>query len=120
MYRELFNLNTTAEVLGDPVRRKALVTAVARVVTASEQVTSRPPSVWPLVSSKINVPEPIISAVWGHFRFAGGLPRDLLDVMIEEERWVAAIQKREARPRQAIEALVDPTVLRDAVASLRR
>ncbi len=120
VYRELFNLNTTAEVLGDPVRRKALVTAVARVVTASEQVTSRPPSVWPLVSSKINVPEPIISAVWGHFRFAGGLPRDLLDVMIEEERWVAAIQKREARPRQAIEALVDPTVLRDAVASLRR
>ena len=58
--------------------------------------------------------------MWGHFRFAGGLPRDLLDVMIEEERWVAAIQKREARPRQAIEALVDPTVLRDAVASLRR
>ena len=40
VYRELFNLNTTAEVLGDPVRRKALVTAVARVVTASEQVTS--------------------------------------------------------------------------------
>ncbi len=120
VYRELFNLNTTAEVLADPARRRALVAAVARIVTASEQVTSRPPSVWPLVSSKINVPEPIISAVWGHFRFAGGLPNDLLGVMIEEERWVAAVQKREPRPRQAIESLVDATVLRDAVASLRR
>ena len=120
VYRELFNLNTTAEVLADPARRRALVAAVARIVTASEQVTSRPPSVWPLVSSKINVPEPIISSVWKHFRFAGGLPQDLLDVMIEEEQWVAAIQKREPRPRQAIESLVDATVLRDAVASLRR
>ena len=120
VYRELFNLNTTAEVLADPARRRALVAAVARIVTASEQVTSRPPSVWPLVSSKINVPEPIISSVWKHFRFAGGLPRDLLDVMIEEERWVAAVQKREPRPRPAIESLVDATVLRDAVASLRR
>ena len=83
-------------------------------------MTSRPPSVWPLVSSKINVPEPIIPSVWNHFRFAGGLPRNLLDVMIEEERWVAAVQKREPRPRQAIESLVDATVLRDAVALLRR
>jgi NitT/TauT family transport system substrate-binding protein len=93
---------------------------VARIVSASEQVASRPPSVWPLVSSKINVPQPTISAVWSHFRFAGGLPRDLLDVMVEEERWVAGVQKREPRARPAIEQLVDVTVLRDAVASLRR
>ena len=120
VYRELFNLNTTAEVLADPPRRAALVAAVARIVTASGQVTSRPSSVWPLVSSKINVTEPVISATWKHFRFAGGLPRDLLEVMIEEERWVAALQKREPRPRATIEQLVDATVLRDAVASLRR
>jgi sulfonate transport system substrate-binding protein len=120
VYRELFNLNTTAEVLADPARRRALVAAVARIVAASEQITSRPPSVWPLVSSKINVPQPTISAVWSHFRFAGGLPRDLLDVMVEEEQWVAAAQKREPRTRPAIEQLVDATVLRDAAASLRR
>jgi NitT/TauT family transport system substrate-binding protein len=120
VYRELFNLNTTAEVLANPAKRRALVASVARIVTASEQVTGRPPSVWPLVSSKINVPESTISAVWSHFRFAGGLPRDLLDVMVEEERWVAALQKREARTRTAIEQLVDATVLRDAIASLHR
>jgi hypothetical protein len=40
--------------------------------------------------------------------------------MVEEERWVAAVQKREPRARPAIEQLVDATVLRDAVASLRR
>jgi hypothetical protein len=107
-------------VLADPPRRQALVAAVARIVTASGQVISSPAGVWPLVSSKINVPEPTISAVWKHFRFAGGLPRDLLAVMIEEERWAAAFQKREPRPRAAIEQLVDATVLRDAMASVRR
>jgi NitT/TauT family transport system substrate-binding protein len=120
VYRELFNLNTTTEVLADAAKRRALVGAVARIVSASGQLTSRPPSVWPLTSSKINVPEPTISAVWGHFRFAGGLPRDLVDVMVEEERWVAAQQKREPRARQAIERLVDATVLRDAVGPIRR
>jgi ABC-type nitrate/sulfonate/bicarbonate transport system substrate-binding protein len=120
VYRELFNLNTTAEVLANPAKRRALVAAVARIVTASKEVTSRPPSVWPLVSSRISVPQPTISAVWSHFRFAGGLPRDLLDVMVEEEQWVAAIQRREPRARPAVEQLVDATVLRDAVASLRR
>lgn len=120
VYRELFNLNTTTEVLADAAKRRALVGAVARIVSASGQVTSRPASVWPLTASKINVPEPTISAVWGHFRFAGGLPRDLPDVMVEEEQWVAAQQKREPRGRQAIQQLVDATVLRDAVASIRR
>jgi hypothetical protein len=40
--------------------------------------------------------------------------------MVEEERWVAGVQKREPRARPAIEQLVDASVLRDAVASLRR
>jgi NitT/TauT family transport system substrate-binding protein len=120
VYRELFDLNTTAEVLADPVRRRALVGAVARIVSASERVTSAPPSVWPLVSSKINVTEPTIAAVWKHFRFAGTLPPDLLDVMIEEERWVASVQKREPRSREVIERLIDRTVLRDALATLAR
>ena len=120
VYRELFNLNTTADVLADPARRRALVGAVARMIEGSEQITSRPPGVWPLVGSKIGVSEPTISAVWLHFRFAGSLPRDLLDVMTEEERWVASVQKREPRERQVLQRLVDGTVLRDARATLRR
>jgi NitT/TauT family transport system substrate-binding protein len=120
VYRELFNLNTTTDVLADPAKRPALVAAVARIVAASEQITSRPAGVWPLVSSKINVPEDTISAVWSHFRFAGGLPGDLLDVMVDEERWVASVQKRGPRTRAALAQLVDVSVLRDAIAPRRR
>jgi sulfonate transport system substrate-binding protein len=120
IYRELFNLNTTAEVLADPGRRRGLVAAVGGIVRASPQRTTKTRDGRPLVSSKINVSEPTISAVWRHFRFTGSLPSDLLDVMTEEERWAAAMQKREPRGRAALQRLVDDTVLRDARAALAR
>jgi len=114
VYRELFDLNTTTAVLNEPVRRRALVDTVRAIVTASRQVREQPPGVRPLLSSKINVPESTISTVWPHFTFAGGLPADMLDVLTEEEQWVAVQQKRAPRPRAQLQMLVDDSVLRDA------
>jgi NitT/TauT family transport system substrate-binding protein len=120
VYRELFNLNTTTDVLGDPVKRRAVVDLVRTIVRTSEQVRTRPATAWPLLASKINVSEPTISTVWRHFRFAASLPGDLLDVLTEEETWVASLQKRAPRSRQNLQSLVDATVLRDARVSSAR
>jgi sulfonate transport system substrate-binding protein len=119
VYRELFNLNTTAAVLNDPVRRRTLVAVVRAVVAASGEVSARPSGVRPLLSASINVPPPTIDAVWRHFRFPVSLPSDLLDVMVEEDQWVAAAQKRAPRGRVDLQTLVDDTVLRDARRSSR-
>ena len=119
VYRELFNLNTTTEVLNDPAKRRALVDVVRAVLRASGQVRSRPADGWPLLSSKIGVPVPTISTVWRHFRFAGGLPPDIMDVLTEEEQWVAAAQRRQPRNRPALQSLVDASVLREASARSR-
>ena len=114
VYRELFNLNTTAAVLADPVKRRALVDAVRAIVAASRDVTARPDEVRPLLSSRISVPQPTIAAVWRHFRFPTTLPRDTVDVLVEEEQWVAAKQKRAPRGRAQLQVLVDDSVLREA------
>jgi len=114
LYRELFDLNTTTAVLNDPVRRRALVNSVRAMVDASTQVRMRPAAVWPLLSSRINVPQPTISETWTHFRFSGWLPEDLVAVLVEEEQWVAEVQKRKPRSRAQLAALVDDSVLRDA------
>jgi NitT/TauT family transport system substrate-binding protein len=114
VYRELFNLNTTTAVLNDPAKRRALVAVVRGIVAASEQVRERPSDGWQMLSSNIKMPVPTISAVWRHFRFAGGLPSDLLNVLVNEERWVAAGQHRQPRDRQTLQTLVDGSVLRDA------
>jgi NitT/TauT family transport system substrate-binding protein len=113
IYRELFDLNTTAGVLSDPAKRRALVDVVRAIVTASKDVRARPVDVRPLLSTRINVPQPTIAAVWQHFRFPAALPRDLVDVLVEEEQWVAGRQKRAPRNRAELQALVDDSVLRE-------
>ncbi len=114
VYRELFNLNTTAGVLGDPAKRRVLVDVVRAVATASRDVRARPADVRPLLSSRINVPQATIASVWRHFRFPTPLPPDILDVLVEEEQWVAARQNRSPRPRAQLQGLIDDSVLREA------
>jgi NitT/TauT family transport system substrate-binding protein len=114
LYRELFDLNTTTAVLNDPARRRALVSSVRAMIRASTQVRTQPASVWPLLSSRINVPQATISDAWTHFRFSAWLPEDIVDVLVEEEQWVAGVQKRTPRTRPQLAALVDNSVLRDA------
>ena len=114
LYRELFDLNTTTAVLNDPARRRALVSSVRAMIRASTQVRTQPASVWPLLSSRINVPQATISDAWTHFRFSAWLPEDVLAVLVEEEQWVAGVQKRAPRSRAQLAALVDDSVLREA------
>jgi NitT/TauT family transport system substrate-binding protein len=114
VYRELFNLNTTAGVLGDPAKRRVLVDVVRAIASASRDVRARPADVRPLLSSRINVPQATIAAVWRHFRFPTSLPPDTLDVLVEEEQWIAARQKRSARTRAQLQSLIDDSVLREA------
>jgi hypothetical protein len=63
---------------------------------------------------RINVPQATIAAVWQHFRFPAALPCDFLDVLTEEEQWVAARQKRAPRDRAQLQTLVDDTMLPEA------
>jgi sulfonate transport system substrate-binding protein len=114
LYRELFDLNTTTAVLNDPARRAALVAAVRAIVAASTTVRVTPSAVWPLVSSRINVPERTMDEVWTHFRFSATLPEDIVSVLVEEEQWVASVQKRAPRTRAQLSELVDSSVLNQA------
>ena len=92
VYRELFNLNTTAEKLADPARAQALVTAAGGF--SAENVRDS----------------------WKHHRFAPGIPADLLDVMAEEERWLAQQANRAARSREELARLIDTSVYQEALA----
>jgi NitT/TauT family transport system substrate-binding protein len=118
-YRELFNLQTTTKVLSDPAKRRALVEFLKALITASEQVRTRPKEHWPLIGSKLNYSEAVISKSWQHHRYAGGLATDLLDVMEEEERWVAMERNRTPRPRAQLASLIDASLLAEAQGNRR-
>ena len=101
-------------MLNDPVRRRALVNSVRAMIAASTQVRTQPARVWPLLSARINVPQSTIADAWTHFRFNAWLPEDALDVLVEEEQWVASTQKRAPRSRAQLQTLIDYSVLADA------
>ncbi len=115
VYRELFNLNTTAARLQDPAMRARIVAFVRQLVAASEQIRRDPKAVWPLVAGATGYDPALISKVWRHEGFAGTLAADQLDVLEKEEAWVAKERNRSPRTRAELAALIDPTVLRDAL-----
>ena len=116
LFRERFNLNTTAAMLDDPGRRAALVGFVRTLLEAAQRVRDQPSAAWPLLSRKINVAERTIERLWRQFRFPAALPADLLPLLIEEEHWLAAAQSRPPRPRETLAGLIDDSVLREAQA----
>jgi len=114
VYRELFNLQTTTKVLADPAKRAALVGFLRSLIAASEQIRTRPQGAWPLVSSKINISEALIAKSWPNLRYAGSMAGDLLDVMEEEEPWVARERNRTPRSRAQLATLIDGSLLAEA------
>jgi sulfonate transport system substrate-binding protein len=115
LYRELFNLNTTADKLADPVKRKQIVELVRAVVAACKEITDRPEAVWPLTERMTGYRPELIRASWPHQRFVGTMAVDLLDVMVDEEVWIAGERKRQPRPRGELAKLIDGSVLREAI-----
>lgn len=114
LYRELFNLNTTAKALGDPRKRCEIVDFVRSLIEASKQVRETPKEVWPLVAKATGYDEKLIERVWHHEAYPGTMVADLLDVLEEEEVWVAKERNRKPRTRAELATLIDASVLEEA------
>jgi sulfonate transport system substrate-binding protein len=114
VYRELFNLNTSAKVLADPAKRRAVVELVRTLIKTSEDWSKNPQPSLALVSSKLNWSPELILKAKPEIRYAGGMVKDLLDVLEEEEKWVALERKRTPRTRAQLATLIDGSVLEEA------
>jgi NitT/TauT family transport system substrate-binding protein len=115
VYRELFNLNTSTKVLADPAKRRAVVEFLRSLITTSERLRTRPQEFWPYISLKLNYPQELVSKSWPELRYAGSLVSDLLDVMEQEELWVARERNRPARTRAQLATLIDDSLLKEAL-----
>ena len=69
-----------------------------------------------MISSKLNYSTDLIAKSWPNLRYAGGIVPDLLDVMEQEERWVAKERNRQPRSRSQLSVLIDTSLLKEALA----
>jgi len=116
VYRERYNLNATAASLADPAKRKRIVAFVRGVIRAACDLRADPSEGWSLAAASGRRPVHEVARSWGRQVYPAYLPSDLLEVMVEEEVWLARLGDRPARDRQQLAALIDPTVLREALA----
>jgi NitT/TauT family transport system substrate-binding protein len=120
VYRELFNLNTTAQALADPVQRAKIVGFVRAIIAASKMISADPAIAYPLVQKGSGYPRELIAQSWKHQIFPANLASDLLNVLVIEEQFLAAQAKRPARTRAQLATLIDPSVLKEAMQKPRR
>lgn len=115
-YRELFSLYTTTDVLKQPRRRREVLAFVRALLEAADAMKREPNAQFPIVAAQVGQTVEWVSRSWKHHAFPMRLLPDLLDVMVEEDRWVAARQQRTPRSRATLERAIDPGVLSEALA----
>lgn len=114
-YREQFSLYSTAANLADAVLRPKIVAFVKSLIVASERIRRDPREIWPLVAQAARIDVQSVERSWPHHTYPGTLLGNLLDVLVEEEVWVAQETGRAPRGREALKNLIDASVLDEAL-----
>jgi sulfonate transport system substrate-binding protein len=110
IYREIFSLYTTASALADPLKHATILQFVKALKAATDDLNATPKLAWPLVARSSGLPEAVVEHAWPHHEYTADLAPDLLDVMVEEDQWVARETKRMPRTREQLAQLIDASV----------
>ena len=116
VYAELFNLNTTADKLADPDKRKAIVRFVRAVIDATAELKQDPTEAQRLVVEASGFSAEDVAQSWKHHRWNASRLPQTLDVMVLQEQWLAKRSNRAPRTREQLATLIDTSVVEEALA----
>jgi sulfonate transport system substrate-binding protein len=116
VYAEQFNLNSTAANLADPVKRAKIVAFLRAVIDAAAAVRTDPAAAQALVVQVGGHPANQVERSWKHHAFNADYPENMLDILVEEEKWLAEQDKRPARSREELARLIDRSAYEEALA----
>jgi len=116
IYSELFNLNTTAGALADPAKRREIVRLLRAIIDANEAMNRNPVDAQALVAKSGGYTVEEIAHSWRHHGFTAAFAANMLDVLADEEIWLAVQEKRQPRSREQLAPLIDRSVLEEALA----
>lgn len=114
VYTEKFNLCTKQANLDDPELRQRIVAFVRALIAAARRLRVEPETGWRLVAKAAELDVETVRDAWPYFNYPGTLATDLLDIFARQEPWIARVQGRVPRTREALAALIDDSVLREA------
>src|SRR5690606_4392147 len=107
---------TTAGALADPEKRARIVEFIRALNKAIVATNAAPRRAQQLVASAGDYSFEEIERSWKHHTFLSDFPDDLLDVMVDQEIWLARVQHRSPRPREELAKFLDRSVYDEAMA----
>ncbi|KAI0204808.1 periplasmic binding protein-like II [Astrocystis sublimbata] len=116
-YREIYNLATTTQKLADPAKRAEIVAFLRALVQAEEVFTKDPDSIVARAAAAVKTDPTLFRKVWPVHRWSARVPPDMLDVLVEEDKYVAARDGRSALSRDVLATLIDTSVLEEALSA---
>jgi NitT/TauT family transport system substrate-binding protein len=115
VYTEKFNLCTRQAHLEDPAMRARIVAFVRSLIAAAQQLKADPEAGCRLVARAARLEIETVRGSWPRFDFPGTLAADLLERLARQEPWLAKVERRAPRSREALARLIDGSVLREAI-----
>lgn len=115
VYREIYNLATTSEKLDDPKKRAEIVQFLKALKQAEGIFQNDPAKVIGRAAEAVRTNSTLLEAVWPVHRWDVRVPSDMLDVLVDEDKFVASYGRREALPRETLATLIDASVLEEAL-----
>jgi len=114
VYTEKFNLCATQASLDDPAMRARIVAFVRALIEAARRLKAEPETGRRLVAKAAELDIETVRGSWPCFNYPGTLATDLLDIFERQEPWIATLQGRAPRAREALAKLIDDSVVREA------
>ena len=114
IYTEKFNLCTTQANLDNAAMRQKIVAFVRALITAARRLRVEPEIGWRLVAKAAELDIDTVRGSWPYFNYPGTLATDLLEIFERQEPWIAKVQGRAPRTREALANLIDASVLSQA------
>jgi len=119
-YHERYNLCTTAENLADPEKRAQIVAYMRAIIEATRDINSLPAvarEAQEMVARSgglYTVAE--VAQCFPNVKYVANIDEGLLDVFVEEDVWLAKLDKRQPRTREQLATLIDRSAYDEAMA----
>ncbi|EAT89608.2 hypothetical protein HBH56_017100 [Parastagonospora nodorum] len=115
IYREIYSLYSTTDALNDPTKRKDIVEFVRALNKTLNVFTHTPKEsgVYGFVSKAVKVDEPVLEKVWGDHKWSGTWGGELIEYLVEEDKYLAVQDKRAVIPRNDLEKFLDTSVIEE-------
>jgi NitT/TauT family transport system substrate-binding protein len=118
VFASYFNLNTTAAKLADPGKRRQMVELTRHIIRASKLVKEKPQIGCEWLAKATGYERGLIERSFHQHDYCASIAPDQLDVLFDQDQWIAQEQGRTPRSREQLSTLLDYSVYHEAVAGM--